>query len=823
MRITTADIASITGGKLFGRGDIMISHLITDSRNISLTGPDTLFIAIRGDRNDGHEYISGLIQRGVRSFLVTEAPAEPDSGDYGESAFIVTDDSVKALQDIALFSRDNYPGGMIAVTGSAGKTIVKEWLAEVISHFSSVDRSPRSYNSQTGVPLSLTRIDKGSRYAVIEAGISRPGEMARLARIIRPETGIFTNIGDAHQENFSSMEEKCREKSLLFRSCRLIVVCAGHELVNRVLLSDKLMEGKNIFRWSISREIKGDIYIIPEREDDNGIWCSVLWKRRSYELNIPFRDRASVENAMAVVAASAALGFDPERVAGIVKGLSPVAMRMEKRKGINNCVVIGDYYNSDPGSLTIALDHLRIQPYDKKSLIVSDLLQSGREPGELAKEIVRQCERAGVSRIICVGEALGSARDHFPAGTMFFTDSRSLVSWFRPHYFRDEAILIKGARIFGFEEVSRLLEQQVHTTRLEINLARVLENLNYYRSLLKPGTRVMAMIKAFAYGAGPGDMADWLNHNGIDFLTVAYTDEGVDLRRAGVNGRIVVMSPDPGSFRVLPEFSLEPELYSLQMIQLFLDEAARNALADYPVHLKLDTGMHRLGVEEKELQMVAELLVNNRNVKLASVFSHLGSADRPDHDHLTLMQAASFQRMTQLLQEKVGYGFLSHLLNSAGIERFPQFQYDMVRIGIGLYTDRDGGDPVTEPVVRFRSEVTQVKRVSATEGIGYGFTDAAQHDRTIAVVPVGYADGLPRMLGEGMGMVAVAGVRVPLTGRICMDMCMIDVTGMEVAPGDEVEIFGNTISLKEMAANCDTIPHEILTGIPPRVKRVFYY
>lgn len=823
MLITTAEIASVTGGKLYGRGDIPVSHFITDSRSISLTGPDTLFVAIRGDRNDGHNYISGLSAKGVRAFIVTEIPADRKTDENSESAFILTDDSVRALQDIALYTRNNYSGEMIAVTGSAGKTIVKEWLAEVISHFSSVDRSPRSYNSQTGVPLSLTRIDQGSDYAVIEAGISRPGEMARLARIIRPETGIFTNIGDAHQENFSSLEEKCREKAILFAGCRLIVVSAAHELVNRVLLSDKLLKDKNIFRWSSSRDLQGDIYIIPERENDNGVFCSIIWKGKSCGVTIPFRDRASVENAMTVIAASAAMGFDAEKVAGIVARLSPVAMRMEKRKGINGCVVIGDYYNSDPGSLTIALDHLRIQPYDRKCLIVSDLLQSGREAGELAGEIVTRCERAAVNRIICVGEALSSHRDQFPAGTLFFPDTRSLVSWFRPHHFRDEAILIKGARIFGFEEVSRLLEQQVHTTRLEINLARVLENLNYYRSLLKPGTRVMAMIKAFAYGAGPGDMADWLNHNGIDFLTVAYADEGVELRKAGVEGRIMVMSPDPGSFRVLSQFSLEPELYSLQMVELFLDEAASNALADYPVHLKLDTGMHRLGIEEKELQRVTELLVNNRNVKVASVFSHLGSADIPGHDNLTIMQASAFERMTQLVEERLGYRFLRHLLNSAGIERFPQFQFDMVRVGIGLYTDRDMGGPVSEPVVRFISEITQVKGVAAGEGVGYGFTDKSKHDRKIAVVPVGYADGLPRMLGEGRGMVAVAGARVPLTGRICMDMCMIDVTGMDVAPGDEVEIFGNTISLNEISENCNTIPHEILTGIPPRVKRVFYY
>ena len=823
MQITTAEIASMTGGRLYGRGDIVISDLITDSRNISLAGPATLFITTQGERTDGHDFIPYLRKLGVRAFLVTDDSLVSGAEKSGNDAFILIKDSVQALQEIALFERNRYRGEVIAVNGSTGKTIVKEWLAEVISHFKVVYRSPRSFNSQTGVPLSLSRVGRESQYAVIEAGISQPGEMARLARIIRPDIGVFTNIGDVHQDNFISLEEKCREMLLLFRSCRMIIVSDADKLVNRVLGKVPFIRGKKIFRWSMSAGNGADISIIPEREADSGTWCTIIWRKKSYNLNIPFRDRASVENAMTVVAASAALGLEMGKVAAMVSGLAPIAMRMEKKRGINNCVIIGDYYNSDPGSLAMALDRLRIQPNAKKSLIVSDLQHSGRTIDEISAEIVRQAGRAGVTRIICVGEELCSARELFPENTLFFNDSMGLVSWFRPHHFRNEAILIKGARLFGFEEISRLLEQQVHTTQLEINLVRVLENLNYYRSYLKPETKMMAMIKAFAYGAGPSDMADWLNYNGIDFLTVAYSDEGVDLRRAGVKGRIVVMSPDKGSFRRLPEFNLEPELYSTEMVRLFLDEAARNGLAGYPVHIKLDTGMHRLGIEEDELPELTELLIDNPNIRVASLFSHLGSSENPDHDYLTLRQAATFERMAHYLQDKLGYSFLKHILNSSGIERFPQFQYDMVRIGIGLYTDHNESGGVNEPSVRFRSEVNQVRTVKGGEGIGYGFTDIAAHDRTIAVIPVGYADGFPRMLGEGRGKVAVKGVRVPVTGRICMDMCMIDVTGMDVAVGDEVEIFGKTISLQELADQCETITYEILTGIPQRVKRVFFY
>lgn len=823
MQITTAEITSITGGSLYGSGNIVISDLITDSRNISLAGPATLFIAIAGKRNDGHDFIPYLRKLGVRAFLVTDDSIVSEMEVSSDDAFILVEDSVQALQEIALFERNCYQGEVIAVTGIAGKTIVKEWLAEVISHFTAVYRSPGSYNSGTGVPLSLSRIGRNSQYAVIEAGISQPGEMARLARIIRPDIGIFTNIDDTPQEDFILKEEKCREKSLLFRSCRLIVVSEEDKLVNRILDDDSFIRGKKIFRWSISETTGADILIIPEREDDSGTWCTIIWREKSYDLNIPFSDRASVENAITVVAASAALGLEMEKVAEVVRGLTPVTMLMEKKKGINNCVIIGDYYYSDPGSLARALDYLWIERNKKKSLILSDVMRSGREIDEIATEIVRLTERAGVTRIICVGEKLGSVRELFPENTLFFNDSRSLISWFRPDHFRDEAILIKGARLFGFEEIGSLLEQQTHITRLEINLVRVLENINYHRSFLKPGTKMMAMIKAFAYGVGQYDMADWLNYNGIDFLTVAFIDEGVDLRRAGVKGRIVVMSPDKGSFKLLLKFNLEPELYSTDMVRLFLNEAAINELVDYPVHIKFDTGMHRLGMDEDELPELTKLLLNNSNVRVVSVFSHLGSSERADHDHHTLRQAATFERMTHYLQDKLGYNFMRHLLNSTGIERFPQFQYDMVRIGIGLYTDHSGSSGVDEPSVRLRTEVTQVKKVKGGEGIGYGFTDISTNERTIAVIPVGYADGLPRSIGEGRGVFTVKGIRVPVTGNICMDMCMIDVTGYDVAVGDEVEIFGKNISLQEVADQWETITHNVLTGISQRVKRIFFY
>lgn len=821
--ITTSEIASVTGGVLTGPGDLVVTDILIDSRRSSAISEGSVFIAIAGPANDGHEFITSLYRSGIRAFITEkDLPGETMTLLSG-SAVIKTDNSILALHKIARFIRDRFNGEVIAITGSTGKTIVKEWLSDILSIYSPTVRSPRSYNSQTGVPLSLWRLNNRYRYAVVEAGMSKPGEIARLERIISPSTGLFTNIGEAHQENFGSLEEKAAEKLLLFKNCTTIVYCAGHEIVKGAIENDQNLIGKNLFSWSSSHEISANLYVIPQKRIGNNTLVEIISGGEKIDCVIPFIDRASVENASAVIAVIASMKLSLQKAAEGIERLEAVAMRMEKKEGINGCMLIEDYYNSDPGSLGMALDHLKEMPFSKKTVIISDFIQSGRDAEELGSEILQLSERAGVTRFICVGEQLSSTRHIFPAGTVFFDKTGDLLEWFKPEHFSREAILLKGARIFRFEEISHMLEHQVHTTRLEINLNAVLANLNFLRSKLNKGTKIMAMIKAFAYGAGPRDIAGWLNYNGIDFLTVAYTDEGVSLRREGVANRIMVMSPDASSFRMMIEHDLEPELFSIGIMKTFIAEAERNGLSDYPVHIKLDTGMHRLGLEEADLPAAIDLIKGSSSIKVASVFSHLGSSESNRHDELTLLQAALFERMTGTISEAMGSNWLKHLLNSSGIERFPQYQYDMVRIGIGLYYNENNNSSDPETAVQFKTTVTQVKKVSPGDGVGYGFTDSSARERTIAVVPVGYADGLMRMMGQARVRMYVNGSYVNTVGRICMDMCMLDVTGVDVVPGDEVEIFGNHVSISELADRCDTIPHEILTGIHPRVRRVFIY
>ncbi|MEZ5012333.1 MAG: alanine racemase [Bacteroidales bacterium] len=623
--LSTSEISGITGGLLRGPGDISVADLLLDSRKASSISNNALFVAIQGDRNDGHAFVGSLYRSGVRAFLVEKDPGitlPPDA------AVITTPDSVRALQEIALHVRESFKGTVISLTGSTGKTIVKEWLSDLLGNWGRTVRSPRSYNSQTGVPLSLWRLNDSYRYAVIEAGMSRPGEIEKLEHIIRPDIGVITNIGEAHQENFTTMGEKVSEKIKLFKRCNTIVYCADYDLIGSAIETAYGNSDKNIFSWSSSPAKKADISLVTESSGAGGTEIKVRFGPVSLNCRIPFTDKASVENASTVIAVVAAMGLPLDKAVESVSRLEPVAMRMEKKEGINDCILIEDFYNSDPGSLGMALDHLRDLPGRRKTLIVSDFLQSGREIAELVREIIVLSSRAGVNRFICIGEGLMSAREMFPDGTVFFVKTSGFTRWFSPDKFSEEAILLKGARAFGFEEIGHLLEHQVHTTRLEINLNRVLENLNYYRSKVKKGTRIMAMIKAFAYGAGPRDIAGWLNYNGIDFLTVAYTDEGIALRSAGVSNRIVVMSPEPASFRPMIEHDLEPELFSIDIARSFIYEAEKERSGRLPSAYQLDTGMHRLGIEEKDIEEAAALLKGTSSVLIASVFSHLGSSER---------------------------------------------------------------------------------------------------------------------------------------------------------------------------------------------------
>lgn len=813
-------IAEIVKGRLVGPADITVVVLVVDSRKATMLSSSSLFVALRGKRNDGHQFIDSVYRRGVRSFIVEEGTFQDAEHKYPDAAFIYTDNTLDSLHKIAVWKRTNYNGIVIGVTGSNGKTIVKEWIAETVGKEKTVVRSPRSYNSQTGVPLSVWQLDNRYEIAVLEAGMSMPGEIAKLEKIIKPNIGIFTNIGEAHQENFRDIESKVAEKLNLFSEAGTIIYSADHHEVHNSIKKDKRFNNRNLVTWSVNNS-DADVRVSIIRDSLELTELNVEWKGDSFTVKLPFTDQASIENGTTVITLLLQLGIDSSVISREMELLTPVAMRMELKDGINNCSLIEDFYNSDPGSFAIAIDYLKSLPGKNRRVIISDFIQTARDRADLYGEVAALLERSNVKNIIGVGHELSASAGLFPPDTLFFETTEELVEWFKPGYFSNEVILLKGARIFEFEKIGRLLELKAHITTLEVDLNKLLNNLNLFREHMPDQVKIMAMVKAFAYGVGYREISDWLVYNGIDFLAVAYADEGINLRKAGTDVRIMVMNPDITSFESIIAYDLEPEIYCRTHLEGFILEAEREGLTDYPVHIKLDTGMHRLGFMEDEIDYLTGRLCRTTSVKVASVFSHLAAAEDAESDNKTLEQVKLFEKMSLMIGHRIGEGFLRHLLNSAGIARFPEYSYDMVRLGIGLY----GVAPVQlagiSQVVRFRSKVSQVKKIIPGEGVSYGFTDRSEEARTIAIIPVGYADGLSRKLSNGRGNLFVDGRPAPIVGHICMDMCMIDVTGMDVKPGDEIEIFGNNISLSEVARQCETIPYEILTGIPPRVKRIY--
>lgn len=815
MKISASELASVTGGSLYGDPGLTVSGIMTDSRS-SGAGSDILFVALRGPNHDGHRYTVALYKRGVRLFIVDTLP--PDHDKMSDASFIRVDDTLEALQRFAGWRRNKFHGRVIAVTGSAGKTIVKEWLAETFGLTRRVIRSPKSYNSQVGVSLSLLSIDDSYDTAVIEAGISKPGEMERLARIIRPDTVIVTNIGDAHGENFSDRKAIAAEKLKLVSGAGLIIYNTDDELIREEVISK--YQSIRTFTWSVSGSPASLMVAVHEKRGEGQLLeCNT--RDASFEVMIPFADRASAENAISVIACSIAEGIDHGTISKAVSGLPAVAMRMEVKKGINGCTLIEDYYNSDPGSLRMALDFLRNHARGNSTLILSDFRQIGGNEKQLYENVAEAVRNAGINRFIGIGEALSRQRGSFPSGSLFYATTGEFTDAFRSFDFGNETILIKGARIFGFERISSLLVQQLHQTRLEINMNAVVHNLNEFRHLLRPGTGIMAMVKAFAYGSGSAEIASLLEYNQVSYFAVAYADEGVALRDAGITAPVMVMSPDESAMELIIRYNLEPEIYSLESYIAFSGIAKKHGLVNYPVHIKIDTGMHRLGFSASEADHLAALLAGNQQLKVVSVFSHLAASENPAHDDFTHRQASLLITTAEKLRGTLGYDFRLHLLNSAGICRFPEYQFDMVRIGIGLYGIGDYKGIALKHTGRFVTAVSQVRVVPAGEPVSYGCNGSADHNREIAVIPVGYADGLRRQLGNGRGSLFIKGKRVPIAGSVCMDMCMVDVTGMNVTAGDEAEVFGNNITIEEMAALCNTIPYEVLTSVPPRVKRVY--
>ncbi|HOF19682.1 MAG TPA: bifunctional UDP-N-acetylmuramoyl-tripeptide:D-alanyl-D-alanine ligase/alanine racemase [Bacteroidales bacterium] len=823
MKFSSSDIAEIISGRLSGDPDLTVTEVLIDSRNFKFS-EGVLFFAIRGKNHDGHDFIESLYSRGIRVFVVERLPRDMEK--FEGAAVIETSGSVAALQKLAAHVRKSFRPPVIAVTGSAGKTIVKEWLADILGMTASVVRSPRSYNSQTGVPLSVLRLEDKYQYGIFEAGISLPGEMGRLRDIIDPDIGIITNIGDAHSENFSSLEEKAREKLELFRDTSVLIYCRDHRIIHELISGREVYAGKQIADWSVSSD-EAAIRVEKISGDGRQTHIRMGYRGRDHFFSIPFSDRASVDNAVTAACACLVLGTDAEVIRQGLASLVSVAMRMELKAGINNCQLIEDYYNSDPGSLGMALDYLRAQNNRKTTLILSDFVQSGRDEKELYSEVSGLIRQNGTGRFIGIGPVLSANRSLFGGDPEFYYSTDEFIQRFTPSAFRDETILLKGARKFEFEKIAALLEQQVHQTVLEINLDAIAHNLNEYRRRIRPGTAIMAMVKAFAYGSGHAETAALLEYHRVGYLGVAYADEGVELRNAGITLPVMVMNPDPSAFELMIRYDLEPEIYSFRSFERFRETALKYGLVGYPVHIKIDTGMHRLGFMPGDADRLASLVRSSESMKIVSVFSHFAASEDPALDHFTHRQAALFTKVAEKLREATGYSFIRHICNSSAIIRFPEYHFEMVRPGIGLYgtgyfNAGDADKPDLKPAGRYMTRISQVKTIPAGEPVGYGCAAVADSDRVIAILPVGYADGLNRKLGNGNGSLFIKNRRVPIIGNICMDMCMADISGVDAGEGDEAEIFGQGISIAELAGKCGTIPYEILTSIPPRVKRVFF-
>ncbi|MCF8227123.1 MAG: bifunctional UDP-N-acetylmuramoyl-tripeptide:D-alanyl-D-alanine ligase/alanine racemase [Bacteroidales bacterium] len=807
------EIERITDGKLFGNGDGSVRYLATDSR--SLPGIDeVIFIAIRGEHHDGNKYIAEVYNRGVRFFLTDN---QPDCKDFPEAGFVLVDDSLKALQRLAGERRKLFRGTVISITGSNGKTIVKEWLYQILHEHARVVRSPRSYNSQLGVPLSLWQLSNSFDYAIIEAGISRPGEMQILEKIIAPDIGILTNIGHAHAENFKSDEEKLKEKLQLFRNSRMLVYRKDLDIHEKPV--DVFLKNTNAKKagWSLKQESGWRFSV---KGTSSGAAFLLLSKENTrYEFRLPFTDDASIENLCHVITLLLEIGLTPEQISKGLEKIEPVRMRLETLKGIFNSTIVNDGYNSDLTGLGVALDVLDQQrKHSERAVILSDFYQSGMVPEQLYGEVAALLRFRNINKIYCIGEEISGCRHLFNEGTKFYEDVGQFLTQFDKREIRDTAVLIKGARKFRFEEITSQLQLQYHKTVLEINMDALIHNLNYFRSLLRPGTKIMVMVKALAYGIGAYEIAGYLQHEKVDYLAVAFPDEGIRLRNSGVQLPVMVMNTDFRDYRQIVENRLEPEIFSREGLQEFIRECRYLGISDHPVHIKLDTGMHRLGFEEKDLDWLCEHL-QAPEIRVRSIFTHLAGSDDEGLDHFTRAQAGKMKVMAEKIMEVAGRDVLLHTLNSAGIERFPELQFDMVRLGIGLYGI--GESKVLQPVSTFKTVISQLRDVEAGETVGYGRSGKVKRRSTVATIPVGYADGVNRRLGNGRYAFLVGGKKAPTIGNICMDMTMLDVTGLGANVGDEVEIFGSNMPVANMAKTLDTIVYEILAGIPERVKRVY--
>ncbi|MEI7595332.1 MAG: bifunctional UDP-N-acetylmuramoyl-tripeptide:D-alanyl-D-alanine ligase/alanine racemase [Bacteroidota bacterium] len=817
------NIAKIVKGKIISNPlQIDINEIFIDSRNVGNIS-SSLFIAIDGKNHNGHNYINDLFEKGIKNFIISNESF--DISKYTDANFILVNNSINALQLLATFKRKQFTYPIVGITGSNGKTIVKEWLFQLLNQEKKVVRSPKSFNSQVGVPLSIWQMSADNDFGIFEAGISEPDEMDNLQHIINPTIGIFTNIGQAHDENFIHFHQKIGEKLKLFTKVEVLIYCTDYYDIRERVITTEILKNIKLFTWA--RKGNADVIVKSIQKNNKCSTIILEWDKNSDDFTIPFTDEASIENAMHCWMLMKYIGYDSKVIRERMLGLQSVAMRLELKEGINNCSVINDSYNSDLNSLGIAIDFLNQQKqHPNRTLILSDILQSGKGEDDLYEEVASLIANKGITKLIGIGKAISRQKNKFNIEKYFYSSTNDFIDEFSSSMFFNETILLKGARIFEFEQISNLIQQKAHETVLEINLNAIVHNLNFYKSLIKPTTKIMAMVKAFSYGSGSYEIANILQYQRVDYLSVAYADEGAELRKAGITVPIMVMNPDEQSFDTILQYNLEPEIYSHRIFDLLINTINRkHKKIDKTVliHLKLDTGMHRLGFEEIDLLDICNKINCHKEIiKVQSVFTHLASADDKNDDVFTKHQISLFEKMSGIILDELQYTFMRHALNSAGIVRFPGAHFDMVRLGIGLYGVSSEVQNELMNVSTLKTIISQIKILQSSETIGYNRKGLLNKESKIATINIGYADGLNRKLGNGVGKVLVNGQLAPFIGSICMDMCMIDITGINAEEGDDVIIFGKEIPVSTIAEQIGTIHYEVFTSLSRRIKRIYY-
>ncbi|MBN2777155.1 MAG: bifunctional UDP-N-acetylmuramoyl-tripeptide:D-alanyl-D-alanine ligase/alanine racemase [Bacteroidales bacterium] len=811
LKFKLSDIADQLNGFFLGNPDNEFDKLLTDSRKI-VKFHDSLFIALDGKQHDGHLFIPELYKKGLRSFIISK---DINTQVYPDASFLKVENSVDALQKLANIKRRKFDIPIIAISGSNGKTIVKEWLFHILSPYFNITRSPKSYNSQIGVPLSLWLINSSTELAIIEAGISEIGEMQKLEAVIKPNIGLFTNIGEAHQSQFSSIEQKISEKFALFKDCETIICNSDFE---------KFKTNKDTKTILLShREKDATIFVDKIIKHNTFSEIKIAYNNQLHELKIPFTDEGSIENAISCFALITVFFPKPDKdIISRFTSLPGVQMRLQTLDAINNSILINDSYNSDINSLEIALDYLNQKKANKKSiLIMSDILQNSEKENIFYKSVNKLISEKNIDQLIGIGENLSKQKDGFAKNSIFYQDTDAFLNELILSDYSNAAILLKGARNFRFEEISKRLQAKSHESYIETNMNLMRDNLLFFRSQIKPQTKIMAMVKAFSYGSGYREVATFLQHNRIDYLAVAYTDEGVELRKSGIITPIMVMNPSAKDFKTMIDYNLEPEIYSYELLQDLVKEIKAFQKQNFSVHIKINTGMNRLGISEQEVDEFCQLLNATPNIKIASVFSHLVGADSSKFDDFTQNQIKIFIKISDKISSLTNQQVLRHILNSAGILRFTNYQFEMVRLGIGLYGLMDSVTDKLEQVSVFKSIISQTHEVKAGESVSYNRSGKPTKDTRTATIPVGYADGIDRRLGNGNWHFIINGQKAATIGDICMDMCMVDITGIDTKTGDEVIIFGPQNSITQMSKVLNTIPYEVITGISERVKRIY--